>query len=91
MQLPASGEGALAHLHLIYVGPLDRQHRVRKLALAFLAALDRDPRLHLLIVGEGEERAWLARRATLRERLATGGRLAAGGQLPSGPERIMGA
>ena len=61
MQLPASGEGALAHIHLVYVGPLDEQHRVRELADAFLAARDHDPRLHLLIVGEGSERDWLAR------------------------------
>jgi len=59
MQLPASGEGALAHIHLIYVGPLDEQHRVRELAAAFLAARDHDPRLHLLVVGEGAERDWL--------------------------------
>jgi glycosyltransferase involved in cell wall biosynthesis len=59
MQVPASGEGVLAHIHLIYVGPLDEQHRVRELAAAFLAARDHDPRLHLLIVGEGAERDWL--------------------------------
>lgn len=59
MQLPASGEGVLAHTHLLYVGPLDEQHRVRDLAQAFLAARDHDARLHLLIVGEGSERAWL--------------------------------
>lgn len=59
MQLPASGEGALAHIHLVYVGPLDEQHRVRELAVAFLAARDHDPRLHLLVVGEGSERDWL--------------------------------
>lgn len=56
MQLPASGEGALAHIHLIYIGPLDEQHRVRELAAAFLAARDHDPRLHLLVVGDGGER-----------------------------------
>ncbi len=61
MPLPACGEGALAHIHLIYAGPLDRQHRVRELALAFLAARDHDPRLHLLIVGDGAERDWLER------------------------------
>ncbi|HET9094503.1 MAG TPA: glycosyltransferase [Solirubrobacteraceae bacterium] len=59
MPLPAGGEGVLAHIHLIYVGPLDRRHRVRELALAFLAARDHDPRLHLLIVGDGAERSWL--------------------------------
>jgi glycosyltransferase involved in cell wall biosynthesis len=61
MQLPAHGEGVLAHVRLLYVGPLDQQHRVRDLAQAFLAARDHDPRLHLLIVGEGSERAWLER------------------------------
>jgi glycosyltransferase involved in cell wall biosynthesis len=61
MQLPASGEGVLAHIHLIYVGPLDTQHRVRELAAAFLAARDHDPRLHLLVVGDGPERGWLER------------------------------
>jgi glycosyltransferase involved in cell wall biosynthesis len=61
MQLPATGEGVLAHVHLMYVGPLDEQHRVRELAQAFLAARDHDVRLHLLIVGEGSERDWLER------------------------------
>jgi glycosyltransferase involved in cell wall biosynthesis len=56
MQLPASGEGALARINLIYVGPLDAQHHVRTLADAFLAAYDHDPRLHLLVVGDGDER-----------------------------------
>ena len=61
MQLPATGEGVLAHVHLMYVGPLDEQHRVRDLAQAFLAARDHDARLHLLIVGEGSEHDWLER------------------------------
>jgi glycosyltransferase involved in cell wall biosynthesis len=56
MQVQARGEGALAQIHLIYVGPLDEQHRVHELAAAFLAARDHDPRLHLLVVGEGSER-----------------------------------
>ena len=60
MHLPSSGEGSLAHIRLVYVGPLDEQHRVRELAQAFLAARDHDPRLHLLIAGEGSEREWLA-------------------------------
>jgi len=68
MHLPASGEGVLARTNLIYVGPLDEEHRVRDLADAFLAAHDRDPRLHLLVVGEGGERPrlerWLGRTAT---------------------------
>jgi glycosyltransferase involved in cell wall biosynthesis len=61
MQVPASGEGVLAHIKLVYVGPLDEQHRVRELAQAFLAARDHDARLHLLIVGDGSERGWLER------------------------------
>ena len=75
MQLPATGEGVLAHVHLMYVGPLDEQHRVRDLAQAFLAARDHDARLHLLIVGEGSERDWLERHlggaATFFDRLET--------------------
>lgn len=59
MHLPASGEGALARTNLIYVGPLDEEHRVRALAAAFQIAHDHDPRLHLLVVGEGSERAAL--------------------------------
>jgi glycosyltransferase involved in cell wall biosynthesis len=62
MHLPASGEGVLSRTNLIYVGPLDEQHRVRELADAFLAAHDHDPRLHLLVVGEGTERAPLEHR-----------------------------
>lgn len=61
MQLPASGEGVLARIHLIYIGPLDQRHRVRELADAFLAARDHDPRLHLLVVGDGTDREWLER------------------------------
>ena len=62
MHLPASGEGALARTNLIYVGPLDEEHRVRALADAFLIAHDHDPRLHLLVAGEGSERAALEHR-----------------------------
>lgn len=61
MQVPARSEGVLADIHLIYVGPLDEQHRVRELAQAFLSARDHDARLRLLIVGEGSERGWLER------------------------------
>jgi glycosyltransferase involved in cell wall biosynthesis len=61
MQAPASGERELAHIHLVYAGPLDEQHRVVELAQAFLAARDHDARLHLLIVGEGSERTRLER------------------------------
>jgi len=62
MHLPASGEGVLARTNLIYVGPLDDEHRVRALADAFLAAHNHDPRLHLLVVGEGSIRPLLERR-----------------------------
>jgi glycosyltransferase involved in cell wall biosynthesis len=56
MHLPASGEGALARINLIYVGPLDTEHGVHALTDAFLTAYEHDPRLHLLVVGDGEER-----------------------------------
>lgn len=89
MQLPASGEGVLAHIHLLYVGPLDEQHRVRDLAQAFLAARDHDPRLHLVIVGEGTERAWLSRHlgraATFLDPLAA----AALGELAGGADLLV--
>jgi glycosyltransferase involved in cell wall biosynthesis len=62
MHLPASGEGVLARTNLIYVGPLDEQHRVRALADAFLTAHEHDPRLHLLVAGDGSERVTLERR-----------------------------
>jgi glycosyltransferase involved in cell wall biosynthesis len=61
MHLPASGEGVLARINLMYVGPVDEDHRVRDMADAFLAAHDHDPRLHLLVVGEGGARARLER------------------------------
>lgn len=61
MHLPASGEGVLARINLIYVGPLDAQHHVQTLADAFLAAHDHDPRLHLLVVGDGDEHECLER------------------------------
>jgi glycosyltransferase involved in cell wall biosynthesis len=62
MQLHANGEGALARIHLIYVGPLEADHGVHVLADAFLAAQDHDPRLHLVLVGEGNEQPGLQRR-----------------------------
>jgi|SRR5579863_3134295 len=62
MQLPASGEGVLARTNLIYVGPLDEAHGVCAMADAFLAARDHDPRLHLLVVGEGSKRTDLEHR-----------------------------
>ncbi len=63
MQLSASGEGSLARINLIYVGPLDGAHGVDAMAEAFLAAQIHDPRLHLLIAGEG------SRAASLRDKL----------------------
>jgi glycosyltransferase involved in cell wall biosynthesis len=59
MHLPASGEGVLARINLMYVGPLDEAHRVHALADAFLAAHNHDPRLHLLVIGEGDQRECL--------------------------------
>ena len=61
MHLPASGEGVLARINLMYVGPLDSSHHVRKLADAFVSAHEHDPRLHLLLVGSGEELEFLSR------------------------------
>ena len=61
MNLPASGEGVLARINLIYVGPLDAEHHVREMADAFMAARDHDPRLHLLVAGSGVARDWLER------------------------------
>lgn len=60
MHLPVSGEGVLARITLMYVGPLDEEHHVQALAGAFIAARNHDPRLHLVIVGEGDQRDALA-------------------------------
>jgi len=57
MQVPASGEGSLARINLIYVGPLDDAHGVEAMADALLAAHTYDPRLHLLIAGDGPKAA----------------------------------
>jgi glycosyltransferase involved in cell wall biosynthesis len=62
MQLPVSGEGSLARINLIYVGPLDDAHRVEAMTDAFLTAYGHDPRLHLLIAGDGPEGAHLKER-----------------------------
>ena len=61
MHLPASGEGVLARINLIYVGPLESDHQLSVLADAFISAHEHDPRLHLLVIGDGEERAGLER------------------------------
>lgn len=65
MHLPASGEGLLPRTHLLYVGPLDDAHRVRELVDAFLVALDHDPRLHLLLAGDGGARTDVQQRLGL--------------------------
>jgi glycosyltransferase involved in cell wall biosynthesis len=62
MHVQASGETALAPINVIYVGPLDARHHVHALADAFMAARDHDQRLHLLVSGDGDERACLERR-----------------------------
>ena len=62
MHLQASGESALAPINVIYVGPLDARHHVHALADAFMVARDHDARLHLLVSGDGDERACLERR-----------------------------
>jgi glycosyltransferase involved in cell wall biosynthesis len=53
MHVPASGEGSLARINLMYVGPLDDDHGAHALAEAFLNAHAHDPRLHLLVAGQG--------------------------------------
>lgn len=62
MYLPASGEGVLARINLMYVGPLDAHHSVRELADAFMTARDHDPRLHLVVVGDGDQLECLRQR-----------------------------
>jgi glycosyltransferase involved in cell wall biosynthesis len=61
MHLQASGESALAPINVVYVGPLDARHHVHALADAFMAARDHDHRLHLLVAGDGDERACVER------------------------------
>src|SRR5690606_27627513 len=56
--LPVSGE----RRHVLYAGRLTTEKGVDLLADAFLAAHRRDPRLHLVLAGDGPERAALARR-----------------------------
>lgn len=53
MQVPASGEGSLARINLIYVGPLDDDHGADALLEAFLSAYAHDRRLHLIVAGDG--------------------------------------
>lgn len=48
--------------HVLYVGRLTTEKGVDLLADAFLAARRRDPRLHLVLAGDGPERASLTRR-----------------------------
>lgn len=56
--LPVSGE----RRHVLYAGRLTTEKGVDLLADAFLAAHRRDPRLHLVLAGDGPERDALARR-----------------------------
>jgi glycosyltransferase involved in cell wall biosynthesis len=55
--------GGAARLHVLYAGRLTREKGADLLAGAFLAARERDPRLHLVLAGGGPEEA------ELRERL----------------------
>ncbi|MFA4927845.1 MAG: glycosyltransferase [Patulibacter sp.] len=48
--------------HVLYAGRLTTEKGVDLLADAFLAARRRDPRLHLVLAGDGPERGALARR-----------------------------
>jgi glycosyltransferase involved in cell wall biosynthesis len=52
------GEG----IHVLYAGRLTAEKGVDLLAESFLAARDRDPRLHLLLAGGGPEEDWLRSR-----------------------------
>ncbi len=45
--------GADPRFHVLYSGPLRRECGVELLADAFLAARDRDSRLHLVVLGDG--------------------------------------
>ncbi len=56
--LPVGGE----RRHVLYAGRLTTEKGVDLLADAFLAARRRDPRLHLVLAGDGPERAALATR-----------------------------
>lgn len=56
--LPVTGE----RRHVLYAGRLTTEKGVDLLVDAFLAARRRDPRLHLVLAGDGPERAALTRR-----------------------------
>jgi glycosyltransferase involved in cell wall biosynthesis len=66
---PAAGR----RFHVLYSGPVDGEHGIDLLADAFLSARDRNPRLHLVIVGSGSAESYLQDRigdaATLLGRL----------------------
>jgi glycosyltransferase involved in cell wall biosynthesis len=71
--LPPAVTRAGAQVNVLYVGRLSSAEGTELLADAFLLAHDRDPRLHLVLAGDGPERARLARRlgsaATFLDRL----------------------
>ena len=56
--LPTNGD----RRHVLYAGRLTTEKGIDLLADAFLAARRRDPRLHLVLAGDGPERAALTRR-----------------------------
>jgi glycosyltransferase involved in cell wall biosynthesis len=61
MHAPVDSSPCVARrTNLIYVGPLDFSDGLLTLADAFLAARNHDPRLYLLLVGDGEDREALA-------------------------------
>jgi len=60
--MPPAGDGAFARINLLYSGRLDDDHEVELLTDAFQLAHERDPRLHLVLAGEGPEEPLLRRR-----------------------------
>ncbi len=58
----ASPDGHDTRRHVLYAGRLTTEKGVDLLADAFLAARRRDPRLHLVLAGDGPERGALERR-----------------------------
>lgn len=60
--MPATDGGAAARINLLYSGRLDDEHEIGLLADAFLLAHEQDPRLHLVLAGEGAGETRLRRR-----------------------------
>jgi glycosyltransferase involved in cell wall biosynthesis/predicted metal-dependent phosphoesterase TrpH len=54
--------GAEAPIHVLYAGRITHEKGADLLAEAFLAARERDPRLHLVLAGDGPERERLGER-----------------------------